>query len=251
MASSRSWRSHWLFGILIAAWALLMLILIITAIFIGMFFVGRKRSFWFFAPKLYLLIFGPAGIQVETYEKENMPPEIISGKQPIIFMANHATQLDAPLVLSVCPVGATLIVKKEIGWVPFLNFAAWAAHAIFIDRSNSEKARKSIEQATERIRRGQSVFMYPEGTRTRTGSLLPFKKGGFVMAQNANVPIVPCAMTGGYQLMPPGTLRIHPGKMIVRVGKPMWPKDFQSVDTFMTAVRNDIQRMIDLDLPRL
>ncbi|HCG37355.1 MAG TPA: hypothetical protein DER35_03180 [Acidobacteria bacterium] len=246
-----NWRSNPLYSLFLAIWGVLALLGIIICIFLCMPFVGRMRSFWFWAPKLYKLIFIPGGIKVETYDRNKIPTEILSGVQPAIFMSNHETQLDPPLYIGVCPPGTTIIVKREIGWIPFLGFAAWAANAIFINRSNSDKARASIEKATVRIRNGQSVFMYPEGTRTRTGKLMPFKKGGFVMAMKSQVPIVPSSMTGGFRILPPGSLRIRPGKIIVRFGDPIWPKDFQTADELMQAVRHQIQSMIDQDLPKL
>ena len=246
-----NWRSNPLYSSLLALWGILALLGIIICIFIGWPFVGRIRSFWFWAPKLYKLIFTPGGIDVETFDKHKIPSDILSGAQPAIFMSNHETLLDAPLYLGICPPGTTLIVKRELAWVPFLGFAAWAADAIFINRSNSEKARGSIEKATSRIRSGQSVFMYPEGTRTRTGELMPFKKGGFVMAMQAQVPIVPSSMTGGFRVLPPGSLKVCPGKIIVRFADPIWPKDFQTADDLMQAVRHQIKSMIEQDQSRL
>ncbi len=246
-----NWRTNPLSSLLLALWGIIALIGIITCILIGCLFVGRIRSFWFWAPKLYKLIFIPSGISVEIFDRHKILGNILSGTQPAIFMSNHETQLDPPLYVGVCPPGTTIIVKKEIAWIPFLGCAAWAANAIFIDRSNKEKSRVSIEKAISRIHNGQSVFMYPEGTRTRTGELLPFKKGGFVMAMKAQVPIIPSSMTGGFRVLPPGSLRVRPGKIIVRFGDPIWPRDYQNVDDLMLAVRNQIKSMIEQDTMRL
>ncbi|MFM8233696.1 MAG: lysophospholipid acyltransferase family protein [Holophagaceae bacterium] len=246
-----NWRSNLLFSSLLAFWGIFSLVGIIFCIFISCPFVGRIRSFWFWAPKFYKLVFIPGGIDVETFDRHKIPRDVLQGSQPAIFMSNHETQLDPPLYIGVCPPGTTIIVKKELAWIPFLGFAAWAANAIFIDRSNSEKARISIDRAIARIRNGQSVFMYPEGTRTRTGDLMPFKKGGFVMAMQSQVPIIPSSMTGGFRILPPGSLRIRPGKIIIRFGEPIWPKNFQNADDLLRAVHQSIKSMIEQDKSRL
>jgi 1-acyl-sn-glycerol-3-phosphate acyltransferase len=84
------------------------------------------------------------------------------------------------------------------------------------------------------------VVIFPEGTRTRTGKLLPFKKGGFVMATEAGVMIVPLATVGGRQMLPPGALRIRPGKYVVAFGAPVDPKAFPNREALIAEVRDRI-----------
>src|SRR5213078_3864411 len=104
-----------------------------------------------------------------------------------------------------------------------------AGRFIFIDRQNAISARRSIERAKERIRAGTSVLLFPEGTRSRDGQLQPFKKGGFHLAIDAGVPIVPVAIRGTRELMPRGSLRVKPGRVRVTIGEPI-PTDGLEVD---------------------
>jgi 1-acyl-sn-glycerol-3-phosphate acyltransferase len=117
------------------------------------------------------------------------------------------------------------------------------AGTIFIDRSNRERSINSLHQAAAEIRGGKSVVIFPEGTRTRTGQLLPFKKGGFVMAEEAGVQIVPLATVGGRTMLPPGAVHIRPGRYVVAFGAPVDPKGFHSRDALIAEVR---RRIVDL-----
>jgi len=123
-----------------------------------------------------------------------------------------------------------------------------AAGTIFIDRSNRERAISSLHRAAAEIRGGKSVVIFPEGTRSRTGRLLPFKKGGFVMAAEAGVPIVPLATVGGHRMLPPGALQIRPGRYVVAFGAPVDPRDFPSREALMKEVRNRIAALRELAL---
>jgi 1-acyl-sn-glycerol-3-phosphate acyltransferase len=118
-----------------------------------------------------------------------------------------------------------------IGW------AAMMAGTIFIDRSNRERAIQSLHNAALEIRGGKSVVLFPEGTRTRNGEMLPFKKGGFALAQEAGVPIVPLAVAGGFDMLPPGKVWIKPGRYIIVFGAPVYPADYASRDALLEEVR--------------
>ena len=123
-----------------------------------------------------------------------------------------------------------------MGWV------AMAAGTIFIDRSNSERAMKSLRTAIMEVRNGKSVIIFPEGTRTRTGELLPFKKGGFIIAKEAGVRIVPVATKGGFQIWPAGTACLrHYSNYIVNFGQPVDPKLFKSKYDLIAEVRKRVQ----------
>ena len=102
-------------------------------------------------------------------------------------MSNHESNLDPPVLISGIPIPAVFLAKKEVKWMVPVGWAAMMAGTIFIDRSNRERAINSLHRAAPEIRGGKSVVIFPEGTRTRTGELLPFKKGGFVMAEEAGV----------------------------------------------------------------
>jgi 1-acyl-sn-glycerol-3-phosphate acyltransferase len=129
-----------------------------------------------------------------------------------------------------------------VGW------AAMMAGTIFIDRSNRERAINSLHLAAAEIRGGKSVVLFPEGTRTRTGQLSPFKKGGFVMAVEAGVQIVPLATVGGRSMLPPGAVRVRPGRYVVAFGAPVNPKDFPTREALIVEVRARITALRELAL---
>jgi 1-acyl-sn-glycerol-3-phosphate acyltransferase len=117
---------------------------------------------------------------------------------------------------------------------------------IIIDRKNIESAMKSIEKARDMIKRyGLSVLVFPEGTRSITGGLGEFKKGGFVLALETGIPIVPMAVQGSFELLPPHTMKIRPGQIRLNVGKPISMSDytFDTKQSLIDRVRNEIQRL--------
>lgn len=112
-------------------------------------------------------------------------------KRSYVFVCNHQSYLDIPVLFRVIPINLYFVAKKELKHIPFLGWYMMATGMIFIDRSNREKSRKSLEKSAHLIQRGKSVIMFPEGTRSRDGLLADFKKGPFVLAKKAEVPVVP------------------------------------------------------------
>ncbi|HJW09386.1 MAG TPA: lysophospholipid acyltransferase family protein [Holophagaceae bacterium] len=239
-----NWRDNWAFGIITFIWAIITVPVWVMAILLGALVLGPHRSFWLIAPWFSRQLFAVCGIDWRIEGWEKVPAEIRDRSQPVIFMSNHESQLDPPFVLSAIPVPAVFIAKKELKWVPFIGWAAAAAGTIFIDRGDRDRAIRSIKEAAEKVRRGRSVVIFPEGTRTRTGELLPFKKGGFNLALEAGVPIIPIATVGGFQLLPKGGRRIRPGHYAVRFGEPVDPADFPERDALMAEVRKRMQALL-------
>jgi 1-acyl-sn-glycerol-3-phosphate acyltransferase len=141
--------------------------------------------------------------------------------RPYVFMSNHLSTLDIWAAYVAIPIPVRMIAKKQLARIPLFGWAMTAGRFIFIDRQNAVAARRSIERAKERIHDGTSVLIFPEGTRSRDGKLAPFKKGGFHLAMDAGVPIVPVAMQGTRELMPRGSLMLRPGRMRVTLGAPI------------------------------
>jgi 1-acyl-sn-glycerol-3-phosphate acyltransferase len=138
------------------------------------------------------------------------------------------------------------IAKKQLGAIPLFGWAMRAGRFIFIDRQNAVSARRSIEEAARRIKSGQSVVIFPEGTRTRDGKLGPFKKGGFHLAVDSGVEIVPVAIRGSHAVMPPGTPLIRAGTVAVELGAPIPTTGLgpQDRDALMAKVRDAIAAML-------
>ena len=157
-----------------------------------------------------------AGVKIVVENRTNLDPE-----QPYVFMANHASSLDIWAVFVAVPRRIRLIAKKQLARIPILGWVMWAGRFIFIDRQNGVAARRSIDEAGQRIHGGACVLLFPEGTRTRDGTLGAFKKGGFHLAIKAGVPIVPVALRGTRELMPPGSLLLRSGTMTVIIGEPI------------------------------
>ncbi len=156
------------------------------------------------------------GIKVETRSKarENIQP-------PVVFACNHASQMDILALYIALPVPFRFLVKKELFKVPLLGYAMKKAGYIPIDRKNSRAAVKSMKEAAQRLKRGASIVIFPEGTRSVDGRLQPFKEGGFMLAVRSGCPVVPVAIKGSHDVMPKGALLARPGRIVVNVGEPI------------------------------
>ncbi len=240
-----NWRDNVAWGAFTMAWALLTLPLTVLVIFLSAPFLGPRRAFFVIGPLWARQMFWVCGISLDVAGWEDLPGEIRSGQQPVIFMSNHESQLDPPLLIGAIPVPAVYIAKKEVRLIPFIGWAAICAGVIFIDRGDREKAIRSLHEAALKIHAGRNVVIFPEGTRTRSGELLPFKKGGFALAQDADVPIIPMATVGGFRTLPPGNLRIRPGRYVVRFGRPVPPAGFKDRDELIQEVRSQIATLRD------
>jgi 1-acyl-sn-glycerol-3-phosphate acyltransferase len=150
--------------------------------------------------------------------------------RPAIYMANHQSQLDIPALVLAMPARFRIVAKRELLYVPIFGWALWLAGFIFIDRTDRKQAFRSLDRAARKVRRGTSIVLFAEGTRSPDGRLLPFKKGGFVLALQAGAPIVPVSIRGGHQVLPKGSLRVRPGAIDVVMGEPIETSRY-SLDT--------------------
>ena len=207
--------------------------------------LGGKRAFFLIGPLWARQMFWVGGVRLDMEGWDNLPEAIRNEKQPVIFMSNHESNLDPPVLISAIPIPAVYISKKELKWVPLVGWAAGLGGTIFIDRGTRKGATYGIHQAAAEIKGGKTVVIFPEGTRTRTGKLGPLKKGGFAMAMNAGVPIVPLATVGGFKTLPPGSIHLRPGRYTILVGKPIDPAAFADRETLMGEVRRNIETLVE------
>lgn len=156
------------------------------------------------------------GAKLEVEGQENVDPS-----RPTIYVGNHQSTIDIPAHFVALPINFRFVAKKQLQWVPLVGWYLWLAGHIFIDRSNRQAAISSLDAAARKIRSGTSIFLYPEGTRSPDGGILPFKKGPFALALKARVPVVPVTIEGSGALMPKATWRITPGPIRVKIGKPI------------------------------
>lgn len=162
-----------------------------------------------------------------------------------VFAANHLSSVDIFALFVALPVNIRFIAKKQLSRIPLFGWAMAAGRFIFIDRKNPIAARRSIDRAAERIRDGSSVAIFPEGTRSRDGLLGPFKKGGFHLAQQAGVPVVPVAIQGAGEVMAPGSVLVRPGPVVITIGAPIETKDLKDTaarNALVERVRGEIER---------
>ena len=146
----------------------------------------------------------------------------IDPRRQYIFMVNHQSNVDIPVLFqSLRGFQLRWLAKKEILWVPFFGWAMWAARHIAVDRGDRKDALRSLKKAQERLAGGISIVIFPEGTRSPNGRLLPFKRGGFLLAVKTQTPIVPVTINGSGKLLAKGDWRLRPGEIKVTVGTPL------------------------------
>lgn len=176
-----------------------------------------------------------AGVKVEIRGLENLDP-----RGTYIFMSNHVSNLDPPVIIPRLPGRTSVLVKKELFRIPILGPAMRLARLVPVDRSNREAAIASVQAGVEVLKTGIHMTVFPEGTRSPDGRLLPFKKGPFYLATDSGVSIVPITITGTEKLMPKGAAIIHTGNAIVTFHPPIDPGRFETKEALMDAVREAI-----------
>ncbi len=156
-----------------------------------------------------------AGVRIDVQGAEHL------ARRPAVFLFNHQSQLDVLVLAKVLRGGFTGVAKKELAHAPGFGLAFRLADVAFVDRKNAAEARRALEPAVEKLREGVSLVIAPEGTRSATPSLGPFKKGAFHVAMQAGVPIVPIVIRNAGELMWRGATTIRSGTVQVRVLPPV------------------------------
>jgi 1-acyl-sn-glycerol-3-phosphate acyltransferase len=165
------------------------------------------------------------GVRFTTTGLENVPRE-----EPYVVMSNHCSHLDGPTLIRALPHPVYFVIKTELEKIPLWGYAVVKLGFISVDRSDSARARQKMQTAVEAIRSGRRVVVFAEGTRSRTGELLPFKKGGFHLAIDSGVPILPVAVNHSWRLLPKGTLGARPGRLQVAIGTPIPTRSMEKVN---------------------
>jgi 1-acyl-sn-glycerol-3-phosphate acyltransferase len=186
-------------------------------------------------------ILAVSGVRVQVTGAER-----IDRAAAFIFMSNHQSNFDIPVLLGHLPVPFRWLAKAELFKIPVFGRAMRGAGYIPIDRSDRAAAIASLQKAADAVAGGVSVVIFPEGTRSRDGALKPFKKGGFVMAVQAGVPIVPVALKGTFDIMPKDRLLIRPREVTLEIGEPIATTAYgiETKEALMDEVRSALQRQL-------
>lgn len=187
------------------------------------------------------LALGLAGIRYTVIGRENVPID-----RAVVFCANHQSNVDPPVLFRALHRRLHILYKAELRKLPVLGRVLEAGGFVAVQRDNRDAAFASIEQAAASIRSGNTFLIFPEGTRSKTDDLLPFKKGGLVMALRAQAPIVPVAIMGGRAAMRKGSAFVRPVHVTVRIGAPIETAGMSADDrdALIELVRGRIQELI-------
>jgi 1-acyl-sn-glycerol-3-phosphate acyltransferase len=181
-----------------------------------------------------------ARIKVKTIGLDNLDP-----KRTYIFMSNHVSNIDPPLLLPLIPRRTSVMAKKELFGYPLLGKMMRFGSLVPVDRGNRESGIAAVRAASQVIREGVNMTIFIEGKRSLDGGLLPFKKGPFYLAEECGVPVVPVTILGTHSIMPKRRFAIEPGTATVIFHDAIEPADFGSRECLTAKVR----RAIDSGLP--
>ncbi len=185
-------------------------------------------------------IIGPAVSRLVGAKIINPDSKKLNASAPAIFVTNHTSALDVFVGMALCPYGGCGVGKKEILKIPFFGQAYWLAGHLLIDRSNNAKAIASMAKLSDFVKsKNLSIWIWPEGTRSMDGKLIPFKKGFVHLALETGLPVVPVMLHGAHEVWPAKTMQFYPGNVEVEVLDPIetdkWSKD--TVDDHIEHVK--------------
>lgn len=175
-----------------------------------------------------------AGARLEVARMPTLPPG------PVIFASNHESVLDIWVLFSVLQRSFRFVAKQELFRLPIFGWYMRIGGHIPVDRSNSQRAVASLQKAGDIVRSGTSIIAFPEGTRSRTGRVQAFKKGPFVVAKQAGVPVIPIAISGSGKVTPSQHVAVFPGTIRVAAGEPIDPARFPDKESLLAEVRHRI-----------
>jgi 1-acyl-sn-glycerol-3-phosphate acyltransferase len=172
-----------------------------------------------------------AGVRLERARAARLPTG------PAIYVSNHESALDIWAVLSVVPPGVRFVAKEELFRIPVFGWYMRLGGHVRVDRQHHARAVSSLHRAAEIVRSGTSLIVFPEGTRSLDCRIHPFKKGPFVLAMEAGVPVVPIAISGSGRITPKKVLSVHPGTIRIAVGEPVDPRRAADRTDLLRTVR--------------
>jgi len=224
--------------IIVPIWAVITFWAAVFTLILSPFFPNTKLSYFpgrFWARSVCALSF----VRVKIHGMEQLDP-----KKSYIFMLNHQSWFDIFVVYGWLPFFFKWIMKASLRKAPFIGAACAAAGHIFIDRNSPKAAQESLEKAKQELQKGASVVIFPEGTRTHDGKLGKFKRGGFKIATDLGLPIVPITLHGCFERMSRNTLVVNPGKIEMYVHEPIDVSGYTQED--IPELMQKVREIIDM-----
>jgi 1-acyl-sn-glycerol-3-phosphate acyltransferase len=228
------------------------LVIIIATLVMGpllavmLLFDRGKWSYLFMSQSWARLLVFMSRVRVEAVGLDNIPAG------PAVFLCNHQSYFDAISLGAFLPVPVRFVAKRVLTLIPVFGQLLWATGHVIIDRGNPRQAFSALDKAAQKIKDGTSIFVFPEGTRSKDHKLGPFKKGGFVLAIKAGAPVIPISITGTQSMMPKGSFMFRRPRLVrLAIGKPIETKNFalNQKDKLMAETRRAMIRGFGLDTP--
>jgi 1-acyl-sn-glycerol-3-phosphate acyltransferase len=213
------------------------LVFSLWAILLSIFDENGKLCHFYCAVPWAKVVLWICGVKVDVKGLENVDSEV-----PRVYATNHQSYFDIFALFACLPVSFRFVLKQELMRIPIFGFAMKSAGHVAVDRTDHRKAVKSMDEAAEKMERGASMVIFPEGTRSEDGRLQPFKTGGFRLAMKAGFDVVPVAIINSRHIVPKGSLRINKGTFGLNIGQPISVRDYskRDVDRLMKRVRDAI-----------
>ena len=215
-------------------WVLFAMVAAIVG-FPALYATGRIDVLWALSLWAARTGYGLAGIRVRAVGREHL-----EANRAYLFMANHTSNLDPPVVTPLLGRRIAIIAKQELFKIPLFGYAMLKASFVPVNRADRRSAVESVSNAAHVLQSGLGMMVFPEGTRSRDGRLLPFKKGPFHLAMEAGVPVVPITVVGSHEAWPKGSVKLRAGEIVVHFHPPIDPRQFASREVLMAAVRTAI-----------
>ena len=234
-----------IYSIFFFAYMVAVLVLSVAYLYVTALVFKDKQEYLFLGSRFwskYLIL--PVIAKLKTSGIENIPKH-----KPVIFVSNHQSYVDIPVLMASLPVSFRFIVKKEFFSAPIFGpFTRRSGH-LSIDRETGTEAHRTLLAAADLIKKGKSIAIFPEGTRSPDGNLGKFKRGGFALAFQTGVPVIPVAISGSYKIMKRNNPLLWPNKVKVTVGKPihLTKIDIPSRELYektVNFVRDQIEKMM-------
>lgn len=222
--------------------AIYTIILGIPAILFSFIFPGSDIVPWFGKAWTWLIIkTSGAKVTVEGLDR-------IDREKTYIYISNHLSNFDVFLLVNLLPAKMRILAKRSLFYVPIFGWSIYLAGYISVQREDQPGLLKSFVKVAEKIKKGRPVLFFAEGSRSSDGTLQPFKKGAFLIALKAGVPIVPISLAGSNEIMPPYSSRIQSGQVKVLIGNPIPVRNYKvgQVSELMNDTRREIAKNLEL-----